>query len=473
MIKSLLRCEWKALCRDKTFWIALLVFGLLMVYGFWNGARWVQFQRANMVVQAQEMEKTRQSNEEFFGKVAESPNSGITPWHSGIVAYQLWPTNALPPAPLAATAIGQSDMNPLALQARTRFDVALAKEEIENPVNLLTGRFDLAFVIVYLLPLLIIGLSYNVLSGEREAGTLPLALSQPVSLRALLLIKMLVRALPIGGVVVLTGAVLLALDGANFLAPAIFWRFALWAWLVTLYGAFWLTLVAAVNAWGWNSATNASALAGFWLTIVIVVPALITSGVGALYPAPPRLALTQTIHRAEDEAKERGVSLLQAYYRAHPDLKPAGSVEINDYWTQRYAMNDFMERKLANSLDAVDNSSQRTRQLSRQLSVFSPALLTQQGLCDIAGSGDARYSEFLRQTDSFRASWRGFFLPRVFRQTGLPLEQWDSIPQFRFQEESIGAVAFRLIASSAILLALTLGLGISCALLLRRNRVFA
>ena len=71
----------------------------------------------------------------------------------------------------------------------------MATTEIENPNRLLAGRFDLAFVIVFLYPLLILTLSYNMLSAEQEQGTLALTLSQPVSLRTLVSGKVLLRAL--------------------------------------------------------------------------------------------------------------------------------------------------------------------------------------------------------------------------------------------------------------------------------------
>jgi ABC-2 type transport system permease protein len=58
---------------------------------------------------------------------------------------------------------------------------------------LLSGRFDLAFVILYLYPLLILSLGYNLVSGEKEAGTLALTLSQPVALRTLVAGKVAMR----------------------------------------------------------------------------------------------------------------------------------------------------------------------------------------------------------------------------------------------------------------------------------------
>jgi ABC-2 type transport system permease protein len=64
---------------------------------------------------------------------------------------------AMRPAATGALAIGQSDLYPYYFKISTNSKETFANnDEIENPVHLLAGRFDLAFVIVYLLPLVIL-----------------------------------------------------------------------------------------------------------------------------------------------------------------------------------------------------------------------------------------------------------------------------------------------------------------------------
>jgi ABC-2 type transport system permease protein len=57
---------------------------------------------------------------------------------------------------------------------------------------------------VFLFPLRILALSYNLLSAEREQGTLALVLSQPVRLSTVVLGKLVARF----GLVVVLGAAL-------------------------------------------------------------------------------------------------------------------------------------------------------------------------------------------------------------------------------------------------------------------------
>ena len=61
--------------------------------------------------------------------------------------------------------------------------------ELENPVNLMTGAFDIAFVVIFLLPIFILAISYDLLSSERERGTLAMILAHPISLKELMALE--------------------------------------------------------------------------------------------------------------------------------------------------------------------------------------------------------------------------------------------------------------------------------------------
>lgn len=110
-------------------------------------------------------------------------------------------TAVLAPGPLTALAIGQSDLLPYYYDVNIYTNESSFQQngEVENPLNLMVGRFDLAFAVIYLLPLLVLALSSNVLSEEREQGTLALTLSQPVSARNVVTVKLAFRALLVVG----------------------------------------------------------------------------------------------------------------------------------------------------------------------------------------------------------------------------------------------------------------------------------
>jgi len=213
----------------------------------------------------------------------------------------------MPPAPLAALAVGQSDLLPYyyKISLRSR-DTLLGNDEIENPVHLLSGRFDLAFVILYLYPLVILALSYNLISGEKEDGTLAITLSQPVGLRALALGKIGFRGLFVLALATLLSFAGALLSGVNLAAEGVLPRLALWVAVVAAYGAFWFALAVLVNAMGRGSSTNALTLAGLWLVFVLLIPSLLNVGTKAAHPVPSRVEMIQAM-RAPPTRSPRSV----------------------------------------------------------------------------------------------------------------------------------------------------------------------
>src|SRR5262249_26495425 len=153
-----------------------------------------------------------------------------------------------PNAPLAALAIGQSDMIPNYYAITYRSKVQFMYDtEIENPWNLLGGHFDLAFVIVYLLPLTIFAVSYNLLSSEREDGTLRMLSSQPLNISTLLIGKVAARAVCLlGCATLLPIAFLLIMEPATLNMQQLALVLS-WAALVAAYGLFWFALAVLVN----------------------------------------------------------------------------------------------------------------------------------------------------------------------------------------------------------------------------------
>ncbi|MEO0743609.1 MAG: ABC transporter permease subunit, partial [Bacteroidota bacterium] len=101
---------------------------------------------------------------------------------------------AVPPPPLSALAVGQADLYPAAHRIVAASTVSVGSSDaLTSPLRLAAGAFDLAFVLLYLLPLLALALGYDLTASERERGTLRLVLAQPLSRRSLVAGKLLAR----------------------------------------------------------------------------------------------------------------------------------------------------------------------------------------------------------------------------------------------------------------------------------------
>ena len=192
---------------------------------------------------------------------------------------------------------------------------------------------------------MILAITYNMVSAEKEQGTLALALSQPVSLATLVTGKVTLRALLLVGVVLVVAVAALLVTGTSLAAPGALARLALWVAVVAAYGAFWFSLAVFASSLGRNSATTATLLASAWLVLVVLLPSLFNLVVTTVYPVPSRVEMVQATREASDEANAEGSKLLAAYYGDHPELAGGGADQArNDFNVIRVAVNDDVER---------------------------------------------------------------------------------------------------------------------------------
>jgi len=452
MLPRIIRHEWRALTADATLWVVGAVFVIAIGYGVWNGAHWVRFQRAAIATatleESERYGRLRQQIEELARGGTVSPFAD--PRSPSNAGGRLGPRYAvLPPAALAPLAVGQSDLLPYYFKVSTDSrDAVVSSTEIENPQRLLVGRFDLAFVLIFFYPILILALAYNMLSAEQEQGTLALALSQPLSLATLLSGKVLLRAAVLVGTVVLCTLAALVVGGVDLASGGALPRLALWLGAVVGYGAFWFGAAMLAASLGLGSAANATVLASVWLMFVVVLPAVFNLAATTFFPVPSRMELVQAVRVASDEANTAGSALLAQYYEDHPELATGDAAQaMNDFNVVRVAVNDDVERRVRPVIARYEAQLTRQQQLVDRLRFISPAVLMQSALYDVAGTGHARHQAFLRQVDAYHAAWRGFFTPLIFQKARFA--DYDTTPRFTFEEEAPSTVAGRVLPALA------------------------
>jgi ABC-2 type transport system permease protein len=447
MFTRILRHEWRAITADASLWVVAGTIALAIAYGTFNGVVWVRFQQQAIADAAREERDRYAQQEEAIARIAAGqltvspfadPRNPQTAASRFAARYA-----ALPPAPLAALSIGQSDLLRyyFKITSDTKENVT-AGAELENPHRLLTGRFDLAFVLIYLYPLLILALSYNLLSGEKEQGTLSLALSQPVSLRTLTLGKATLRFIVFIGLIAAVASLATVIAGVDLRAPGAVPGLVSWLLAVAIYGLFWFALAVLVASLGRPSSTNAMLLASAWLILVVLIPSLLNVLATTLYPVPSRVEMIQAVRAAADDANTQGSKLLSKYYEDHPELAAGDAVQaMNDFNVIRVAVAADVEHRVRPVLDRYEQQLSGQQRVVAWLRYASPAVLMQDALNDIAGSGTARHHHFMRQVAAYHSEWRDYFVPLIFRKA--QLAAYTGLPVFRYQEEPAAAVIGR------------------------------
>lgn len=445
MFIRIIRNDLKLLFADKTLWIVSLLFAVLIGFGVFNGTRWSK-ERTRQVDQL--VERGEKAINDYRHEL-KSIESGLRPFASTAPAASL-PTGksypaTLPPAPLSVLSLGQSDIYPF----NATIDVYSVKHAIfnfyeqDNPVNLLAGRFDLAFVFVFLLPLLVLALSYNVLSQEKEGGTLQMSLAQsPLSVRKLVLTKIAARLIVVLLLVFGLSLTAMLLGGVALnsqTAP----RILLSMLAGILYAVFWFALAVAVNSFGSASATNAVILVGVWIILVVVIPSLLNLVATSMHPVPSRLEFISKLREADNYTRSQGQNLLAKYYGDHPELVPAGQLDLNEFTRRFYAVRQENERRVLPEVSRFEQQLAQQQKLINRYRILTPAVVMQDALNDIAGTGAARQQSFVAQVRAFMDQWQQFFVPKVMKKAPLTAADYDLIPRFRFEEETQASVAGR------------------------------
>lgn len=444
------RWEGHRLVRERTFWFLLALYTVLMLLAGLNGRAEQAHQQATAEAlaaqQADAFAARREAAlaEEASGSAAASPWGPRSAWGMGRAqGVRL----AIPPAPLVGLAVGQSDLAPAVYHVHTGAAAAQAPDvRPANPFRLLVGGLDAAFVVLYLLPLFLIVLLFDLTSADREQGTLRLLLAGPLRLRTLALVRAVVRGGAVLAATVLLLALVFAVTGGSV------WRFALFVLAALVYGAFWMALALLANAARWPSATAAAVLAGAWLVLVVLVPALVHTVAGVWYPPPARATYVAAQREANAEGLRESRQALARFLDHHPDLAPGPEAGEPTYVMSATARDAAVTEALA-PIEATDQARRARRNaLIGALSVLSPALLAHDALLETAGTGAGRRAWVEDQVAAFRAAWADHFLPRYFGDNLFRVADYDAIPTFTFAEEPAGRIGQRVAVPLGLLL---------------------
>lgn len=442
-----LRNELRLVVREGVGIAALAVVVLLLLLAAFSGRATIDQRHEAAAQLVSEFEQLREA---LAQQAARGTKSAVSP---GAVGYSvLVQPVVLPLHALEALSLGQSDLlaDHYLITARGAHQF-LNRTELDNPLRLAAGNFDAMFVLVWLLPLVVIALAFDVVSGDRERGVLAMAVAQGVEPRGFLLRKCAARAtiLAVPLIAGLALAALIAGIGAADLA-----QFAVWALAVLLYAAFWFALALGINAWPRSSDRNAVLLAGAWLVLVVVLPALTNLLVTTLVPAPSRVELTTELREATEAADRAAASAREQYFFDHPDLQ-GGEMDDYAYYGSVARSEQSIAAAMQPLLERFDTQAQAQRRVIRAMQYLSPAMMIFETQSRIAGTSGERHAEFRSQTERHHAGWTDFFRTRLDARQPLGAEDYARLPAFDFVEPPWGGVLRQVLLPLAVLTVLT------------------
>lgn len=432
MLLLIFKYEWLYLKANRLMLLLAAITTLLTFFALYDGYARVSFQQATLQqIAAQEKADYTKYREQI---ASAKPGQHFDGGHFGDPTNPFYFGNrmgakyaVLEPAPLAIISAGQSDIYPYYYKVTLSKKQALYhNEELENPGILFNGRFDLAFVIIFLLPLLIIAFTYNIYSSEKDNGTLPLLMSQNTAVNKIIAFRFLFRYLLFNiffSILTVAGLICFAVDVCH--SPGL----ASVIGITWLYTAFWFSLGYLFNSSNRSSGSTAGLLTGTWLLLVLIIPTIISNTIDVVHPMPSRLDLiTQTRNISDSIAESKNV--LNRFLEEHPEFKPANA-DPNDRNSgtlrNRIEVETAME-KVKSKYAAIAAKRESVVERYRYL---SPAIFLQKMLNKTSGTDDSRYKAFDKKVAGYQQQFRNYFEPLVYRQQKFTVADLDGVPVFQ------------------------------------------
>lgn len=357
------------------------------------------------------------------------------------------------PSRYAPLSIGLRDVNPFNLKVRIlTLEGQLYDSDLSNPATLALGNFDLAFLLVFLYPLLIIAFTHNTLSAEQEQGVWMLICAQPVAPHKILAVKAALRFLPIVAVWGLT------------LLIALFWlrlpfdqRFGLVVLISLAYLLFWFAASWWVMSFKRSSNFNALSLLGVWLTLTILLPAALNVALATWLPVPEALAVTvnqrEGYHQQWDRPK---AETMQRFFQRYPEYASFQAPPDKFSWGWYYAAQQLGDEEAAASSAQLRAKLQQRQQWMRRFAWVVPTINAQAAFNQIAQTELDQHLAYLDSVRSFHATMRQHFYPAMMRNDPPPPINWRQLPHHQFNDEaqtvSFPTTSLSLLALSAVLL---------------------
>lgn len=302
------------------------------------------------------------------------------------------------------------------------------------------GRIDVAFVLVWLLPLVVIGVGYDLLSREAEDGTLALLLSQPVTGGHVLLAKCLVLLPWLLGMAVVVYASAGATHAADLTTGDVA-RLAAGCGLIAAYVLLWLSACALINTGPRASALNGLLLGALWFGLVALAPAAVDLIIRSAAAHPSDAVADLRLRALNEEHRVIGRDIdthnrtddvhLVRFLEDHPEYTPLPEMALGSQGGNRetnrlraslgtYANTFYLTKRVAPIMDALNERHQCRERLLDRFRFLSPATLLSDALDRIAGTNEGRYRAFHRQVRDYVAQKTEQALPFVFRDQPVP-----------------------------------------------------
>ena len=390
---------------------------LMLVFGL--GLLSIGIGYKQLALQKEEIAEVAQHQKEHFTRQVELHNEDL-----GLLLYYTKFAFIHSLSPLGGLSVGQSDLNPTVKQLTIKtFEAQRFDTDLVNPSSLHAGNLDLAFVILFLFPLLVIVLTFNLIAEETESGTWKLVAVQAKSTFGFVFSKLLVRMC-----LLYLLLFLLLLVAKLALQIPLNEHFLTVILLSSLYLLFWFVLSFFVICFKQSSGYNALILLSAWLVLLLLLPAGVNAYITGKYPIPEAMstAIAQRdgYHVKWDTDKRETI---EKFYQHYPQFESFGYPTEGFNWLWYYAMQQMGDDDSSAQQEALDKKINLREKTSALIAQWIPNLHLQLTLNQLAGTSMRQHMDYLNEAEAYHERLRLFFYPKIFEELHADTIDWSKI----------------------------------------------
>lgn len=305
---------------------------------------------------------------------------------------------------------------------------------------------DWEFMVRILLSFVAIILSYDLVVGERERGTLALMLAYPISRRRVLLAK-LAAVMTLLGCLLVAGSLLSILiylgKGGGAFAASDYARAGLFDLGSFLYLAIFVAVSLMVSSRARSSVSSLTALLIFWIAITIVIPQGGTAAVQGSVATVSDVQVEQRVMQQLEGQVNELVGEMDSFVHSDPEAARKENYASERNYARRV---NQMIATIKTTIDEQQESHRRQARVLQNVLRLTPAGLFQIGSERLLGVGETRERHFLQAVEQWSRVYERFVededmldaeSPHIFYvQNFMSPKAVDpnAIPRFRFAE---------------------------------------
>ncbi len=360
------------------------------------------------------------------------------------------------------------------LEAHKKNEVLFSAAQDSNGMTRF-GDMTAALILQVLLPLLIIFLTFNIFSKEREEGTLKLIHAQGMSMRQLFMGKVwgtylmvLLIYLPI----ILLAYLLLNQQSAG-LDAGVSIKFVLLTSGYAIYFLIFVLLCISISAFAKNSGFALLVLLGIWIASCIILPKATSNLADKVYPTPSQFDFKRTINAkvkdgidGHNPSDVRLASLRQEVMDEY-GVETMEELPVNWSGIAMQAGEEYTDQVYDQEFSRIENIFSRQNRLSEWVGFINPYLAIRNLSMALAGTDYTHHVAFAKAAEDYR---RNFVKKmnkdmEVNHKPGVAYgdytvgdEMWSSIAPFEYELPSPSAILVNQWRSTAALAFWLLGL---------------